>query len=166
MGVDLYCGDLTFSCSYSCWNNIREGLIIATFKYINNFCELNKPDDTNMCRTFHHHLMDLNDANNLESFSLMSFINNCSNCYVNALIFAGLGGIFSLANKSDCEGLYSVGNSYDICELLKLVKPYLYGVLDSKTDADPQDWLFHLVEAELVPFFQHSVDNRETVLIC
>ena len=166
MGIDLCCGDITCSYSYGCWNNIREGLIIATFKYINEFCDLNKPDDRNMCRTFHYDLMDLNEANNREGLTLMSFIDICNIRYLDALIFVGLGGLFSFVNKSDCEGLYSVGNSYDICDLLNLIKPYLYGVLDSKTDADPENWLFHVVEDELVPLFQHSVYNKETVLIC
>ncbi len=78
MGIDLCCGDITCSYSYGCWNHIREGLIIATFKYINDFCALNKPDDRNMCRTFHHDLMDLNEANNRDVFSLMSFIDACN----------------------------------------------------------------------------------------
>jgi hypothetical protein len=33
MGIDLYCGDKNFGCSYSCWHNIRIELIKATFEY-------------------------------------------------------------------------------------------------------------------------------------
>ena len=34
MGIDLYCGDKNFDCSYSSWHNIRTELIKATFEYL------------------------------------------------------------------------------------------------------------------------------------
>jgi hypothetical protein len=113
-------------------------------------------------------LCDLNDLNNDVSFTLSTFYNVCNKqrSTINALIYARLGGIYSLINKSDCEGLYSVGNSYDICELFKLIKPHLYGVKESTTDTDPDDWLYNLVENELEPLFKASVDNQENVIIC
>jgi hypothetical protein len=166
MGIDLYCGDCNFNCNYRGWSNIREGIIIATFKYINTICSDNKTDERNICRQFHNDLRDLNDLNNANSFILSSFYDVCNSRTIDALIYARVGGIYSLINKSDCEGLYSVGNSYDICELFKLIKPYLYGVKESKTDTDPDDWLYNLVENELEPLFKASVDNQENVIIC
>ena len=40
------------------------------------------------------------------------------------LFFFNISGIYAFCNKSDCEGYYSVGNSYDICQLFKLIKPF------------------------------------------
>ena len=34
MGIDLICGDESFGCSYTSWNNIRNSLIEATFEYL------------------------------------------------------------------------------------------------------------------------------------
>jgi hypothetical protein len=34
MGINLYCSDKDFGCSYSCWHNIRKELIKATFEYL------------------------------------------------------------------------------------------------------------------------------------
>lgn len=36
MGVDFYCGDYTFHCSYSGWNNIRRQIIKSCFDYISD----------------------------------------------------------------------------------------------------------------------------------
>ena len=162
MEVDIYCGDCSFNCSYKVWRNIREGIIIATFKYIDNICLNNKTDERNICRQFHDDLHDLNNLNNYVSFTLESFNEFYNNHTIDALIYARVGGIYYLINN---EGFYSVGNSYDICELFKLIKPYLYGVKESKTDTDPDDWLYNLVENELEPLFKASVDNQENVLI-
>ena len=37
-------------------------------------------------------------------------------------IHYGLGGLFVLCNKTDCDGYYSVGNSVDICDLFKKIR--------------------------------------------
>ena len=34
MGVDFYCGDVTFGCSYGGWNQLRKFIIKSTFDYI------------------------------------------------------------------------------------------------------------------------------------
>jgi hypothetical protein len=34
MGVDFYCGDVTFGCSYGEWKELRRNIIKATFDYI------------------------------------------------------------------------------------------------------------------------------------
>ena len=41
------------------------------------------------------------------------------------LIYFDIGGLYSLCNKSDCEGFYSVGNSIDICKLFDLIEPFI-----------------------------------------
>ncbi len=56
---------------------------------------------------------------------MYSFNNKCpvKSCY--SLPFLGLQGLYSVTNKSDCEGAYSPGESMDICALLRKIKPFL-----------------------------------------
>ncbi len=61
-----------------------------------------------------------------DSNMALYFFNKCSIGTCHSLPFMGLQGLFSLVNKSDCDGAYSHGESADICELLEKVKPFLF----------------------------------------
>lgn len=41
---------------------------------------------------------------------------------INTLIYFDIKGIHTISNKSDCDGFYSPGDSYDICSLLDKIK--------------------------------------------
>jgi hypothetical protein len=70
------------------------------------------------------------------------------------LINIKLKGIVSLLNKSDCEGYYSVGDSYDIVLMLDIIS--------KRTDIDPQ---FMEIINSLKKVFQTSVSKKKNVTI-
>ena len=56
-----------------------------------------------------------------------------------AFIHFDLGGLYSLCNKNDYEGYYSIGNSYDICELFLKIKPFININGNEKDDIEEDD---------------------------
>jgi hypothetical protein len=70
------------------------------------------------------------------------------------LINIKLKGIVSLLNKSDCEGYYSVGDSYDIVLMLNIIS--------KRTDIEPQ---FMEIIKSLENLFQTSVNKKKNVTI-
>jgi hypothetical protein len=175
MGIDLYCGDKNFGCSYGSWRNIRIELIKATFEYLEvHFAVTEYEEET------HEHgsmialkqyiqkiqngsivkesIFSSKESNLLDLFTTYSSLLE----FVDLLIQFGVGGIYSLCNKSDNEGFYSVGNSYDICDLIKVVKPFL---LKNKDNIDDKEnWLYREID-ELIDVFKESVEKKEIVSI-
>lgn len=176
MGIDLYCGDKNFCCSYGAWHNIRIELIKATFDYLEiHFAVTEYEEGTHE----HGSMIALKQyIEKIENGSVIKesiFGNKESNLFdlfygysrvlefVDLLIEFGVGGIYSLCNKSDSEGFYSVGNSYDICQLFKLIKPFL---LKNKEDLnDEENWLYRNID-ELINVFKESIEHNEMVRIC
>ena len=75
--------------------------------------------------------------------------------HIDYLINIKLKGIVSLLNKSDCEGFYSVGDSYDIVLMLDIIS--------KRTDIEPQ---FMEIINSLNNLFQTSVNKKKNVIIC
>ena len=166
MGIDLYCGDETFGCSYGSWNNVRNSLIQATFEYLEvHFAVTEYQDGTHeygaMIALKQYIKKILNFGKNeklIENFIVYSRLLE----FVDLLIQFGVGGLYALCNKSDCEGFYSVGNSYDICELLKLVKPFL---LKNKEDLNSdENWIYNGID-NVTNVFKESVEKNVIVRI-
>lgn len=167
MGIDLYCGDETFGCSYGSWNNVRNSLIQATFEYLEvHFAVTEYEEGTNehgamiALKQYIQKILNLGKNDKLiEGFVVYSRIF----AFVDLLIQFGVGGLYALCNKSDCEGCYSVGNSYDICELLKLVKPFL---LKNKEDLEAdENWIYNYID-NVTNVFKESVEKNKIVRIC
>jgi hypothetical protein len=167
MGIDLYCGDETFGCSYGSWNNVRNSLIQATFEYLEvHFAVTEYEEGTHehgamiALKQYIQKILNLGKNDKLiENFIVYSRILE----FVDLLIQFGVGGLYALCNKSDCEGFYSVGNSYDICELLKLVKPFL---LKNKEDLEAdENWMYNDID-KLTNVFKESVEKNKIVRIC
>jgi hypothetical protein len=74
--------------------------------------------------------------------------------HIDYLINIGINGVVSLLNKSDCEGFYSVGDSYDIVLMLNIIS--------KRTDIDPE---FIQIIGDLNKVFKASVDNGKKVII-
>jgi hypothetical protein len=166
MGIDLYCGDETFGCSYGSWNNVRNALIEATFEYLEVHCAVTDYEEGtheygSMIALKQYIKKILNSNKNeelIENFIVYSRLLE----FVDLLIQFSVGGLYALCNKSDCEGFYSVGNSYDICELLKLVKPFL---LKNKEDLNAdENWIYNCID-NLTNIFNESVEKKEVVRI-
>ena len=145
MGVDFYCGDITFGCSYGFWGHIRKGIILATIDYIQDKYEKDKElYDENWIGEGSSYYCYMKNLLELKSHVLSQkqtrlisgipmpmdevslFIQTCHNLkYINALNKFDIGGLFALCNQSDCEGYYTPGNSLDICSLFDRIEPFV-----------------------------------------
>jgi hypothetical protein len=175
MGIDLYCSDKTFGCSYGTWFNVRNTLIEATFEYIVVHLGITKYDadieELGAMSALKLYIEKIKNGVILkdnvlgkESNLIDQFIIYSRQLeFVDLLIQFGIGGIYTLCNKSDCEGFYSVGNSYDICDLLKVVKPFLLKNKDNINDQE--NWLYGCID-EVINVFKESVEKKLIVKIC
>lgn len=175
MGVDFYCNNITFGCSYGGWAEIRKTIILATFKYLKEKFE-DKEKYGDECEDFCYVKLI---QNLIEKFEYIYNAMGCSNnllsilnsnlIYQDALIHFDLGGLYSLCNKSDCEGYYTPGNSLDICKLLDIIKDSLHN-LDSE-----YDWIYDekyekydgcdLVAVSVYQLFKYSYENNKKIRI-
>ena len=187
MGVDFYCGDVTYGCSYSGWNELRKLVIKSTFDYIQakfqkDFEAYNSIDD----EEDEHYIGDgsvydcykkdvikiilsMADPQEKNIFGLDNTVNNFivitrNLSYVDALIYFDIGGVYSLCNKSDCDGFYSVGNSIDICQLFDLIEPF------RKSNNEDTHKAIYVSETELYckslhELFKESVTKNKKITI-
>lgn len=185
MGIDLTCDTKNFSCSYSSWHNIRSELIEATFAYLEDLIanQTKGIDEERLEYCVFGHLKQYiteireqcasfeNDKPPINPFALLyskrTIFNAFSEhlgdlCFINILIQFGVGGIYTLCNKSDCEGFYSVGNSYDICELLNIIKPF---TIKNKDNLDDEENYIYRCTDKLLELFQESLDKKLIVYI-
>jgi len=177
MGVDFTCDTKTFGCSYSGWHYFRNLIISATLAYLDDFLSKQKYKEDSYEFSAMNNLKKgvssiRSTANKLSSENKTIFgmdlgkspVEECllkalameihnNSWFGELLIEYGLGGIWALCNKSDCEGFYSVGNAYDICELLCKVRPFLLKNLDYDRTND------------LLEMFQESVEKKMNVRI-
>lgn len=147
MGIDIGCIKKSTGMSYSGWGNIRRQLISITFMFL----EKMKPGEEEchyfinlkqICKIMMNIIYDEKEnlRDNTNDFNVFyqiqretrlytNFMQNMKQTpfYLDALIFYGVGGLYSLCDKSDCEGCYSPGNSLDICKWLDLIKDDVKG---------------------------------------
>lgn len=153
MGIDIVCDTESFSCTYSTWNEIRNQIIDTTYEYIKNIIVDGdeNPNDLVYKKIIDDKFFIINQSKNK-----IDCLINCSYKleFIDGLINFNIGGLYALCNKNDCEGYYSVGNSYDICGLFKIIKPYLikYPIYNN------------ILNIELV--FQESVNIKQKIIIC
>jgi hypothetical protein len=172
MGIDITCGECIFSCSYGYWNEIRAAAIKATLEYvksINNFEEgSNDYVNQNEILEFLDIVCDEEKycedlPQEYKSSSVMKLLHYGEIPVVDLFVYFGLVGIIAFCNKSDCQGFYSVGNSYDICDLFKLIKPFF---IKNTTDiVSPENHLYNCI-IEIEKVFQESVEKKQIVVIC
>ncbi|NCA20557.1 MAG: hypothetical protein EBS86_05415 [Crocinitomicaceae bacterium] len=77
--------------------------------------------------------------------------------YLDTVTYLNLTGIFALINKDDCEGHYSVGNSYDILQTIQLLIPFV-----ERTDLEEQYFFPFL--SSIVCLFQESINTKQNVV--
>jgi hypothetical protein len=177
MSIEIVCCNESFTCTVSFWNKIRASVIDSTYDYfiqlhkMNNFIEgtnkfiymreiKNTFDDV-----FYYHKNNINHndtnkfyENKLEYFSYLS---NNNFFFVDSLIHFNIGGLFTLCNKSNLEGNYSVGNSFDICQLLKIIKPYFI-ILEYNLEDDN---IVYKSILQIEKVFQESIYRNKIVSI-
>jgi len=178
MGIDIGCMNKTFGMSYSGWRDIRRKLIIITFMFLEkinseeefiyfielkSFCKI-------MMDIIHYEKQNICKDNNVftqlqrETNLYTDFLQMIRQTpiYLDVLIYYGVGGLYSLCNKSDCEGCYSPGNSQDICKWLDLIK-HEVKVYD--------DELYNFIYTDkcddsVYGVFYESWKHNENVIIC
>lgn len=126
MGFDISCIDESFSCGYIHWNTIRTTVIEATLDYIKHYISLNPPHENTNDEFYQNEIilfMEKIIENKEDSVDALIYF--CNLVKLDLLIQFGVGGLYALCNKGDCDGYYSVGNSYDICHLFTLIKPFI-----------------------------------------
>lgn len=167
MGIDLYCVEKKFGCSYSYWHNIRNSVIKATLIYISinlDKDKINKDNNELIYSNILKNIVSEIERQTKDENYLGYFVKICHNIpNIDSLIYFELQGLASFCNKSDCEGLYSVGDSYNICELFKIIKPYLIKNMEVIESED--NHIYHNIE-QLEKVFQESFEKRTNIVIC
>jgi hypothetical protein len=166
MGIDLCCGDETFQCSYNTWSSIRIALIEATFEYLEVHIAVTEYEEGSKEYGSTIALKQYIDRirNKCENVSLLDefYFYSKKFDFVDLLIQFGVGGLYALCNKSDQDGFYSIGNSYDICSLIKLVRPFL---LKNKGNIDAEENFVYKLVDNIVDVFIKSIEIDEIVSI-
>jgi hypothetical protein len=183
MGVDFYCNETSFGCSYGRWGNIRKTIVWATINYLKdkikqdeenyNENEIGEGTDyysyvgsikklSNDLKTKY----DINPTNRFNTDSTIEYlltIVKSSGHYLNALIYFNVCGLFFLCNKNDCEGFYSPGNSLDICKLLDIIKEHV-----KKLDEEVYENIYNEDDKyeTVYKLFKSSVTNLQNINIC
>jgi len=164
--VFLSCCNKNFDCSYTIWHNVRNMLIEATFEYIQIHFGISDYEEgtfeyNSMC-SLKQYIEEIEYNGNKLLFNLNKYSSEFPE-FNNLLIQFGVGGLCALCNKSDNQAFYSVGNSYDICQLIKIVKPFL---LKDRKNLDAQEnWLYNCIN-NISIIFEESVEKKEFVRIC
>jgi hypothetical protein len=153
MGVQLDCGDVSISCSYGTWNDIRFFIAKACLEH---FIEITKDVETNVgdiSTHYHSHLLDfIESIKKRKPESIVDFLSEIDAYEThNTLIFFGMNGLYKLIAKSDCEGFYSPGDSMDIGNMLILIEPFISDDCDDLT--------------QFKELFRASVELNENIMI-
>jgi hypothetical protein len=187
MGIDLYCDNVSYSGSYSGWNEIRKIVIRATFDYIQDKFQRDLELNTDLTENGEGSQYDFYKKYIIEFINIMKMgekdknifgiendntINNFINIarrnfdYVNALIYFDINGIYTLCNKNDCEGFYSPGNSLDICQLFDLIEPFVEKIsVDIHYEIYLLDTNSNFSENRLYDLFKESVSKNKKIII-
>jgi hypothetical protein len=167
MGIDLYCAEKNFSCSYGYWHNIRNSVIKAAFIYISieiNTEKIYKDNNELIYSNNLKNIVDEIERQTKDDNYLGHFVKMCHNIpNIDCLIYFGLEGLAAFCNKGDCEGFYSVADSYSICELFKTIKPYLVKNMEMIESED--NHIYHRIE-KLEKVFEESFEKKTNVVIC
>jgi len=167
MGIDLYCAEQTFGCSYSYWHNMRNSVIKAAFIYISieiNTDKIYKDENELIYSNNLKNIVDEIEQKSKDENYLGHFVKMCHSIpNIDCLIYFGLEGLAAFCNKGDCEGFYSVADAYSICELFKTIKPYLVKNMEQIESND--NHIYHSIE-KLEKVFEESFEKRTNVIIC
>ena len=167
MGIDLYCSETNFGCSFSYWHNIRNSVIRATFIYISinlDKDKINKDNNELIYSNILKNIVSEIERQTKDDNYLSYFVKMCYNIpNTICLIYFGLEGLAAFCNKGDCEGFYSVADSYSICELFKTIKPFLVKNMEVLESDD--NHIYHSI-TKLEKVFEESFEKRINVTIC
>jgi hypothetical protein len=151
MGFNMVCVTTGKSCRYGTWHEQRIEIIKITMKYLEAKIlevqeKINAMDDTDdeyingfPVHEYEYFIERLNDMliKPISTFTqaiathkdnddmIFNIVSNANIYHIKEMMVCfGIYGIHLLCKQSDNSGVYSVGESYDILELLKNIKPY------------------------------------------
>ena len=177
MGVLFECVKVDYSCAYGSCNIIRVEILQATIRYLENKkieiakiqsnCKITNSvkKESEEKQEYDKEVYELYDtdtkineilvhknkmAKGVDDF--LSVMHN-SNSLIDNFIYLDIYGCYALLNKSDCEGYYSPGNSFDILSIINTVKPFI-------TDKNVLERLKHIVK-----LFMESVKLQKKITI-
>jgi len=128
MGIDLFCGDIALEYSNDTWKKICMIIVNSWFQYIKEVIKDYDPININVEYRYHIIIFNMvkyyteNPSENIINY-LNSLYTNENN--INAFSAFNIIGIFKLLYDSDCERVYSPGDSYDIYNLFILIEQYI-----------------------------------------
>ena len=188
MGFSMICNNRGYCCSYSTWTDIRIEIIQKTIIYLHEKIaeyqkELDEKIDSyreedeyiNGYPTVNFHLLieELNKfINHFKKYRCenemdrIMLLNSILKMIVNVtskdtLVYFEVYGLYLLCNQGDFDGCYSIGESYDILRLLRLIKPYF----------DPDAYLYKCIYIEnecsssVYDVFQDSISSAKLIRI-
>lgn len=154
MGFDLFCNGESFSCRYTTWMMFREELANASIRYLSEVYDemLRCEDSQTIYKTRLEQLFEYINTNNCKTLpEYMAMLFNED--FVNIFVYYNIAGVFALLYKSDEEGAYSIGNSVDIVQTMKLLKEFI--------EYDDIQLIYNDVQT----VFEESARTRQIVVI-
>lgn len=152
MSIHLLCGNVYFNCQVLYWNKMRESISNATNLFIVNYLnkfdlvteDADENDDKEKYSLYKKSISRDVFKERLTTFSidykyaefnahpklsevgtlLVEYL-KLYNYYLDLLTVVGVNGVYSLVNKSDVEGFYSIGNCVDIVNAINTVHEFI-----------------------------------------
>ncbi len=130
MSMELICDKEHWTCTYMNWSKIRNECVKATFAYIEHYIQTNTIRVNNEERRLQDNIIAYinkiraykssnEHLTNADLHLYSGFLEECKHIeFIDLLVKFGVSGLYALCHKSDCEGFYSVGNAYDICDII------------------------------------------------
>jgi hypothetical protein len=136
MSLLLECNGVQLNIIHVNWHEIRKGFAEATILYlIDTRDRLNKnillnsqgvsSQVTESTVTKINTILETKMEDEADYFDYLCKIFHTNKCNMEILIELGLSGIIALLCKCDNEGYYSIGNSYDILDMIDIVKDFI-----------------------------------------
>jgi len=134
--MEIICDKEHWTCTYSNWSQIRNACVKASFEYVEHYIQTNTIRINNEERRLQDNILAyINKIKSYKSYKsyksdneylreseldlLNGFLEECKHIeFIDLLVKFGVNGLYALCHKCDCEGFYSVGNAYDICDLI------------------------------------------------
>lgn len=154
MGYCINCEGVMFTCGYSRWEKFREEIALASVAYLQNEYDVlleNGANDSyleNQLSQLMEHL-NVNNCGTVSDFMLLFSEMDRMNIF----IYYHMGGVYTLLNKSDDDGYYTVGNSTDIVYTLQRIEKHI-------SDEDTKS-----IFPDVLKVFQSSIQKKQLVAI-
>ena len=143
-----------FTCGYSFWEKFREEIALASVAYLQHEYDVLLESGANYSYLENQlsQLMEHLNVNNCGTVAdFMQVFSEMDR--MNIFIYYHMGGVYTLLNKSDDDGYYTIGNSTDIVDTFQRIEKY---ISDEKIKS---------IFSDVVKVFQSSIQKQQLVAI-